>query len=127
MIEQIKTFESNTLAFEVIDSFTETDEKLAQKFFKEKLDSGFKTVNVLVKIDEYKISHTEAKAFFEDIIFVIRNYKKLGHFAIVAHSKVLKALVPIDNLFFERAIKGRKEQYFDISQLDEAFKFVKIN
>jgi hypothetical protein len=127
MIEQLKTFESNTLAFEVIDSFTETDEKLAQKFFKEKLDSGFKTVNILVKIDEYKISQTETKAFFEDMIFVIRKFKNLGNLAIVSHSKILKALVPIDNFFFERLKKGQKEQYFDVSQIEEAFEFVDKN
>ncbi|PWI29192.1 STAS/SEC14 domain-containing protein [Flavobacteriaceae bacterium LYZ1037] len=127
MIEHLKTFETNTLAFEVIENFSETDEKLAQKFFKEKLDKGFNTVNVLVKIDEYKMSNTQAKAFFEDIIFILRHYKNLGHLAIVAHSKVLKAFVPIDNMFFERASKGRKEQYFDVSQLDEAFKFVTNN
>jgi methanogenic corrinoid protein MtbC1 len=124
MIEQIKTFDSNTLAFKIIDSFTETDEKLAQKFFKEKLDSGFKTVNILVKIDESKISKTEAKAFFEDIIFVIRNFKHIGNLAIVSHSKILKTLVPIDNFFFERLKKGKKEQYFDVSQLEEAIEFV---
>jgi hypothetical protein len=127
MIEQLKTFETNTLAFEVIENFSETDEKLAQKFFKEKLEKGFKTVNILVKIDEYKVSKTDAKAFFEDIIFILRNYKDLGHLAIVAHSKILKVLVPIDNLFFERASKGRKEQYFDVSQLDEAYDFVTKN
>lgn len=60
----------------------------------------------------------------EDTIWVLRNYKKLGHLAIVAHSKVLKALVPIDNLFFERASKGRLEKYFDISQMEEAMEFV---
>jgi hypothetical protein len=127
MIEQLKTFETNTLAFEVIENFSETDEKLAQKFFKEKLEKGFKTVNILVKIDENKVSKTDAKAFFEDIIFILRNYKDLGHLAIVAHSKILKVLVPIDNLFFERASKGRKEQYFDVSQLDEAYDFVTKN
>jgi hypothetical protein len=127
MLEQLKTFKTNTLAFEVIDNFSETDEKFAQKLFKEKLAKGFKTVNVLIKIDEYKLSKTETKAFFEDIVFVLRNYKDMGHLAIVAHSKVLKALVPIDNLFFERASKGRKEQYFDVSQLDEAFEFVTKN
>ncbi|MFL0352469.1 hypothetical protein [Xanthomarina sp. GH4-25] len=79
MIEHLKTFETNTLAFEVIENFSETDEKLAQKFFKEKLDKGFNTVNVLVKIDEYKMSNTQAKAFFEDIIFILRHYKNLGH------------------------------------------------
>ena len=40
------------------------------------------------------------------------------------HSNILKALVPIDNLFFARASKGRQERYFDVSQIDEAFEFV---
>ncbi|MEZ4917088.1 MAG: STAS/SEC14 domain-containing protein [Chitinophagales bacterium] len=125
MIEQLKTYKGNTLALEVIDSFTETDEKFAQKLFQEKLDQGFDHVNVLVKLDEMKISKSSAKAFMEDTIFTLRNYKQLGHLAIVAHSNVMKALVPVDNLFFERASKGRLERYFDVSQMDEAFDFVK--
>lgn len=32
MIEQVKIFKENALAIEVIDGFTEKDEKLAQKF-----------------------------------------------------------------------------------------------
>ena len=124
MIEQIKTFKDNVLAIEVIDGFDETDEKLCQKFFDEKLEKGFATVNVLVKLDELKIAHSSTKAFMEDIIWTLRNYKKMGHLAIVAHSKVLKALVPIDNLFFQRASKGRLERYFDVSQMDEAMAFV---
>ncbi|UBM58566.1 STAS/SEC14 domain-containing protein [Marinilongibacter aquaticus] len=124
MIEQLKTFDHNALAIEVIDGFDETDEKLCQKFFQEKLDQGFETVNVLVKLDEMKIDHSSVKAFMEDSIWALRNYKKLGHLAIVAHSKVLKALVPIDNLFFQRASEGRLERYFDVSQLDEALAFI---
>lgn len=124
MIEQIQTFKGNTLAIEVIDGFTENDEKLCQKLFNEKIEQGFEQVNVLVKLDELKISHSSTKAFMEDIIWTLRNYKKMGHLAIVAHSKILKALIPIDNLFFERSNKGRYERYFDVSQLDEAMKFV---
>ena len=127
MIEQIKTFEDNILAIEVIDGFDETDEKLCQKFFDEKLEKGFATVNVLVKLDELKMAHSSTKAFMEDIIWTLRNYKKLGHLAIVAHSKILKALVPIDNLFFQRASKGRLERYFDVSQMDEAMAFIQTN
>ena len=127
MIEQIKTFEDNILAIEVIDGFDETDEKLCQKFFDEKLEKGFATVNVLVKLDELKMAHSSTKAFMEDIIWTLRNYKKMGHLAIVAHSKILKALVPIDNLFFQRASKGRLERYFDVSQMDEAMAFVQTN
>ena len=103
MIEQMKTFKGNTLAIEVIDGFTINDEKLCQKFFKEKLEEGHKQVHVLVKLDEMKLSKSNAKAFMEDMIWALRHYKQLGHLAIVAHSNVLKALVPIDNLFFQRA------------------------
>jgi len=124
MIEQIKTFKGNTLAFEVIDGFTETDEKLAQKFFKQKIDEGHKHVNVLIKLDEIKISHSSTKAFMEDMIWILRNYKQMGNLAIVAHSKILKALVPVDNFFFERLQKGYEERYFDISQMDKAIDFV---
>ena len=124
MIEKIKTFEDNRLAIEAIDSFTEEDEKLCQKFFAEKIEQGFDAINVLVKLDEMKISKSSTKVFMEDVIWTLRNYKKMGHLAIVAHSKVLKATVPIDNLFFERASKGRLERYFDVSQIDEAFEFI---
>lgn len=58
MIEQMKTFKGNTLAVEVINGFTETDEKICQKFFLEKLDKGHDQVHVLVKLDELKISNS---------------------------------------------------------------------
>ncbi|GAB1445003.1 hypothetical protein MASR2M41_06560 [Flammeovirgaceae bacterium] len=124
MIEQIKTFKGNSLAIEVIDGFTKTDEKLVEKLFKEKVDQGNGHVNVLVKLDEIKISNTSIKAFMEDVIWVLRNYKHIGHLAIVAHSKIVKALVPIDNFVFERLQKGYDERYFDISQLDKAIEFI---
>jgi len=124
MIEQLQTFPDNVLAIEVIDGFTETDEKLCQKFFEQKHAQGFDQINVLVKLDEMKIGHSSVKAFMEDIIWTLRHYKHLRHLAIVAHSKILKALIPIDNLFFERASKGRLERYFDSSQLEEAMEFV---
>ena len=124
MIEQIKLDKGNVLAIEVLDGFTETDEKLVQKFFKQKLDEGYSHVNVLVKLDEMKITQSSTKAFMEDFIWLLRNYKQIGNIAIVAHSKILKALVPIDNFFFERLQKGYEERYFDSSQLDKAIEFV---
>ncbi|CAM4290520.1 STAS/SEC14 domain-containing protein [Zobellia nedashkovskayae] len=127
MIEKIKTYKGNTLALEVIDEFTGTDEKLAQKFFKEKVEEGFDYVNVLVKLDELNVSKSKTKVFMEDIIWILRNYRQIGNIAIVAHSKILKALIPIDNIFFERLQKGYQERYFDITQLEEAFQFVAPN
>lgn len=124
MLEQINTYPNNVLAVEVINGFSKTDEDICKKFFNKKREQGFDSINVLVKLDEMKISHSSIKAFFEDTLWALRNYEHLGHLAIVAHSNVLKALVPIDNLFFKRASKGREERYFDISQLDEALEFV---
>ena len=124
MIEQLETFPDNVLAIEVIDKINETDEKLCQKWFEAKRASNSQ-VNVLVKLDEMKLSASSIKAFFEDMLWVLRNYTHLGHLAIVAHSNVLKALVPLDNLFFQRASKGRMERYFDVSQMEDAIAFVK--
>lgn len=124
MIEQLKIFDTNTLAIEVINGFTETDEQLAQKFFNEKLAKGFDKVNLLIKFDEYKVSKTEFKAFFEDMAFVIKKFDKLGRLAYVGQSKLMEALVPVDNLFFKNKTKDREERYFDISEIEKAYKFV---
>jgi len=124
MIQQIEKFNTNTLYIEVIDGFTETDEKHCQKLFDEKIEQGFDQVNLLVKLDEMKLSNSSTKAFYEDLLYVLRNYKKLGHLAIVAHSNIMRVLIPIDNIFFSKSSKGREERYFDVSQIEEAKAFV---
>lgn len=124
MIEQIKTFEGNALAIEVIDGFSKTDEKLLEKFFEEKFKDNAAPINLLVQLDEVKVSKSSLKAFMEEVIWLLRNYKHMGNIAVVAHTKILKALVPIDNFFFERLQKGYHERYFDLSQIDEAFEFI---
>jgi len=48
----------------------------------------------------------------------------MGNFAIVARSKILKELVPINNFFFKRIQKRYEERYFDISQIHKAIEFI---
>jgi hypothetical protein len=127
MIEQIKIFKGNSIAIEAIESLTETDVTLMHKFFEKKLNNGFDHVHVLIKLDEIKISQINTKAFFEHMIWVIRNLKNVGNLAIVAHSNILKSMIPIDNIFFERLKKGYEERYFDISHLDKALDFIESN
>ncbi len=81
-------------------------------------------MNVLVNLDEIKISQISTKAFFEHMIWVIRNLKNFGNLAIIAHSNILKALIPIDNVFFERLKKDFEERYFDVSDLNKALCFI---
>ena len=124
MIEQLKTFENNALAFEVIDGFTETDEKFFKKMFNKKLDEGYDSINILIKFDEYKVTKTEFKSFFEEMVFIIKKMDKLGHLAYVGNSKLMEALIPVDNMFFKNKSKGREEKYFDISDIDKAYQFI---
>jgi len=124
MVEQLEVFENNTLALEAYGGFTEVDEKYCQKLFSQKLDKGFDKVNILVKIDEVKITKSSLKALLEDMVWVLRNYKKMGRLAIVANSSITKKLVEIDNLFFANKKEGRIEKYFDISKIDDALEFV---
>jgi len=127
MIEQIEKFDNNVLSIEVIDGFTKTDEKFCQTLFNEKIEQGFEQINVLLKLDGLKLSNSSINALFKDSLWSLRNYKKLEHLAIVAHSKVLKTLVPLDNVFFSRGSKRRQERYFDVSQLEQAKTFVNPN
>lgn len=127
MIAQLKTFKGNALAIEAIESFTETDIKLVHKFFEEKRAQGHEHINVLVKLDELKINQINTKKFMEHIVWVFRNLDQIGNIAIVAHSNILKALIPMDNFFFERLKKGYEERYFDRSHLEKAFLFIAPN
>lgn len=124
MIIQLENSGGNVLAVEIVDGYTESDEKLFQKLFQERINEGHEHINILVKLDELKISNVNTKAFFKDILFDIRNYKKMGNIAIVAQSGVIKALVPIDNFFFKLANKGFQERYFDVSKMEDAKAFV---
>tara|TARA_B110000211_G_C14007313_1_gene521438 strand:- start:90 stop:476 length:387 start_codon:yes stop_codon:yes gene_type:complete len=124
MIEQIKEIEGNVIAFEIIDSFTETDGKLAHKLFEQKINQGHDVINVLIKVDELKINHIVLKAALQDISYVLKNLKQFGNLAIVTHSKTLKTLVKMDNLFYNKLNNGFEERYFDLSEIEEAFKYI---
>jgi len=124
MVEQLEVFEKNVLALEAYGGFTEVDEKYCQKLFSLKLEKGFDKVNILIKIDELKITKSSLKALLEDMVWALRNYKKMGRMAIVANSSIIEKLVTIDNLFFSKESEGRLEKYFDVSEMKQALAFV---
>jgi len=124
MVEQLEVFENNVLALEAYGGFTEVDEKYCQKLFSQKLEIGFDKINILIKIDELKITKSSLKALLEDLVWAMRNYKKMGRLAIVANSSIIKKLVEIDNLFFANKKEGRIEQYFNITEMKQALEFV---
>ncbi len=124
MVEQLKVFENNVIALEAYGGFTEVDEKYCQKLFSQKLEKGFDKVNILVKIDELKITKSSLNALLEDMVWVFRNYHKMGRFAIVANSPIIEKLVAIDNLFYASKKEGRDERYFNVSEIESALDYV---
>ncbi len=124
MIEQIKIIDGNAIAFEVIDSFTETDVKLAHKLIAQKINQGYDVIHFLIKVDELKINHIGLKAAFMDISYILKNIKQFGNLAIVGNSETIKTLVKMDNFFYNILNKGFEERYFNISEIDQAFKYI---
>ncbi|MDR0801908.1 STAS/SEC14 domain-containing protein [Fluviicola sp.] len=125
MIEQIKIFETNTIAVEFDESITDTDVKLWQKFFEQKLDEGFHTVNVLLKIKDMSIlTHTSLKALADEVIWGFRYVSKFGRVAVVAESETLKKVASLKVDILHLANKNIEEKNFKPEELDEAFYWV---
>jgi len=124
MIKLLKTKKKYALALKVVDGFTLDDENYCELLFEEKLNKGNKQVNLLIQVDELRVTKSSMQAFVKDLFWILRKYKRIGHLAIVAHSKVIKAWIEADNLLFRNIKKGRHEIYFDVSQMKEAMAFV---
>ncbi|HEA69109.1 MAG TPA: STAS/SEC14 domain-containing protein [Desulfobacterales bacterium] len=61
--------------------------------------------------------YTSLRAMYEDMMWLLKNIKHFDRMAIVGDKKWEKLLIKADGLVFG-------EKYFDISQLDDAWKYV---
>ncbi len=123
MIQILKTKRKYALAVNVVEGFTEEDERYCEELFEKKLKKH-ERVNLLIKVDELKLRGSSVTAFWKDLKWILKNYKKIGHLAIVAHSKILKAWIKLDNLIFRNLKAGRHELYFDTSEMNLAMDFI---
>lgn len=114
----------NALGVEISGGYTKSDVEEFEKAFESHAAEGGR-VNVLVKIDEVKLADSEFGAFWEDSRYALRNMDKLGHIAVVGHSQFEKILVKMDNLGFGSRAKDREEKYFDVSEMDRAWEFIR--
>ncbi len=127
MIEQLKVYDGPVLALEIIEGFDENDFELIQKWADLKRENGFLRINLLLKLDELKLSESNIKALLKQMAKLMKNFKQIGNIAIVAHSDIVKGLVPIDNFFFQIFSKDSEERYFDIADIEDAFAFIEAD
>ena len=81
-------------------------------------------LNILFKLDELELHKITTAAFIDDCRYSLGHIKQLGHLAIVGHSELEKLLIKADNKIIGRPEDDLIEKYFDVSEIDQAWKFV---
>lgn len=128
MINQIKKFKKNALALEIIEPFTEADAILIELLFEEKLNEGYKHVNILIKVKDMSVlKDINLISFLQSELWGIKHLGKIGRCAIVSHSGFMESIVKIENKILHLFYSALEEKYFDDTQLDEALKFITPN
>ena len=128
MINQIKKFKKNALALELLETFTEADALLIEQLFEEKLNEGYKHVNILIKVKDMSVlKDMDLKGFLQGELWGIKHFSKIGRCAVVSHSGFMESIVKIENKVLHLFNSALEEKYFDQTQLDEALKFITPN
>ena len=128
MINQIKKFKKNALALEIQETFTEADALLIELLFQEKLNEGYKHVNILIKVKDMSVlKDMNLISFLQGELWGIRHLGKIGRCAVVSHSGFMESVVKIENKVLQLFNSALEEKYFDHTQLDEALKFITPN
>ena len=113
------------LGVELSSGYTKLDFEEFRKAFEAELASGHGRVSVLCKIDGLDLGKTSPAAFIDDSRYALGHMKQLRHIAVVGHSGLEKFLVRADNRILGNPGEDLVEKYFDVSDIDRAWEFVK--
>jgi len=125
MFKILEGSEGDVLAVELVGGYTKEDVEELKKICDNKIAEGHEKLNFLFKIDRLDFGKTELGALYKDSKYALSHMKNLRHIAVVGHSKLEKILVEMDNKLLGSQEKKRVERYFDVSDIDNAWKFVR--
>jgi len=124
MFRVLDKSEGNVLGVEISEAYTTDDVKAFKEAFEKLIAKGHDRINVLVKMDNLDLSKITLRAFAEDSFYSLKYLHQMRHIAVVGSSKLQKALVEMDNKLLGKKKDELIEKYFDIAEIDEAWKFV---
>lgn len=125
MINQIRKFEKNALALELLGTFTEADALLIMQLFEGKIKEGYEHVNILIKVEDLSVlKHMDFKGFVKGELWGIEHFGKIGRCAVVSHSEAMESIIKVESKILHFFSSALEERYFGQSQLDEAITFV---
>lgn len=120
MINKLPESEGAVLGFEITGKVSLAEEKSWIHRIEQTL-AEYDKVSVLVILD--KSAGWGIDAGFEDLKWIVTHMKRIRKIAIVADRPILKWLVSLDSQFAQ--LGGIDEMYFDRTQLDEAWSWIK--
>jgi len=118
MLQQIDSLRVDTLVYE-LDKYVTKDEITAIDEGIEFMLSEFDTINLMICINAKGESFD---AFLKEFQLGLKYRNKINKIAYIADKKHWKILVAVDNFFVKF-----KEKYFDIDDIDNAWKWLKEN
>jgi hypothetical protein len=125
MFKILEGSEGDVLGVELVGGYTKKDIEELKRICDGKLAEGHEKLNFLFKIDQLDFGKSELGAFYEDSRYALSHMKNLRHIAVVGHSKLEKILVEMDNKLLGNEKKELVEKYFDVSDIDKAWEFVR--
>jgi len=120
MIEQLEKSGGSILAFKITGKVTLDEEQQWIQIFEKSLEKHDKVSTLIILGEE---ASWGVKAGIEDIKWLMTHLNKLHRFALVTDSSVWKWLIKMDSPF--ASMMGIGEKYFPLSELDNAWTWVK--
>lgn len=114
MIKILERSQGNVIGVEASGKITAEDIEAAIIPFEEAIEKYGK-INWLFVWKDFK--GTTLKAMYEDMMWLLRHLKNFDRMAVVGEKKWQELLIKADGMIFG-------EKYFDISQLEDAWKYV---
>ncbi len=116
---------NGVLAVEIEGGYTKSDFEACRDAFEEQLSQGHDKVDILLKLDRMDLGRTSTVAFVEDGRYALGHMENIGRIAVVGHSGLTRLLVRGDNAVFGRPGERLEEKYFDVSDMDAAWDFIR--
>ncbi len=114
MINVLERSKGNVLGFDATGEISPEDIESVE-VVADKAITEYGKINWLIRMDTSR--YTSLRAMYEDMMWLVKNLRHFDKMAVVGDKKWEELLVKADGLVFG-------EKYFDVSQLEEAWKYV---
>lgn len=113
------------LAVEVLRTYSKKDVEAFDQIMDQWMARAGGRLNMLIRLDRLDLSKVSLDSYIEDCRRTLQRRDNLERIAVVGDSEMARSLVTMDNLIMANAKRGITERYFDVSEIDEAWVFVR--